>query len=299
MKWKVDDVPVFLAVVAENGITAAAHALKMPKSTVSASLSRLELGLGFKLLERNSRNLRVTTEGDIFYRQALLIMDQVRDADATAAGLSLTPTGRLTVALPPAFAQEIVAPHLSVFHAAYPEIELELIITGHGLELLRDKVDISVVVGSLEDSDLISRKLISGRLAWVASPTYLASNPIGDDLTEIRNHVQICEKRYGLARMPVRIQNTATQIDLTRGITHVNDPLVVRGAVASGAGISVLPLRYCKEQIAQGSLVEICQHVSFDVEASKLVAVYSGRSLLSPRLRAFLDFLTELCRGNT
>ena len=67
MKWRIDDVPIFVAVIDQNGITAAAQALGMPKSTVSTAISRLEHGLGLRLIDRNSRNLRVTTEGETFY----------------------------------------------------------------------------------------------------------------------------------------------------------------------------------------------------------------------------------------
>ncbi|WP_010141846.1 LysR family transcriptional regulator, partial [Oceanicola sp. S124] len=82
-----DDLPVFVAVVDRNGITAAAKTLGMPKSTVSAALARLEAGLGLRLLERNSRSVRVTGEGETFYRQAQLILEQVRETDAAMAGL--------------------------------------------------------------------------------------------------------------------------------------------------------------------------------------------------------------------
>lgn len=295
MKWKIDDVPVFVAVVDQNGITAAAKVLGMPKSTVSTTLTRLEQALGLRLLDRNSRNLRITREGETFYRQAQLIVEQVREADAMMAGHNTVPSGRLSVALPPAFCQEIVAPKLATFRAAYPAIELDLIITSHGVELLRDLADIAVVVGPLEDSELVSRTLISGPLVWVACPEYLVDNPVGDDPKSIISHVQMCEKRYGLARMPVHVNRDAINIDLSHGISHVNDPLVVRRAVMNGAGLSLLPRHYCREQLSQGSLVEICQHVTFDLSASKLTAVYPSRRLMSPRIRAFLEFLNEVC----
>ena len=297
MNWKIDDVPTFLAVVDRHGITAAAKVLGQPKSTVSNAIARLEQGLGFRLMDRNSRSLRITREGEIFYRQAQLIMEQVHEANATMAGMNAVPTGRLNAALPPAFCQEIVAPRLADFRAAYPQITLDLVITPQGSALLRDQVDIAVVVGPLDDSELIARTLISGPLIWVASPAYLAEHRIGPAVEDIRAHVQICEKRYGLDRMSIHVDGQASQIDLSRGIAHVNDPLVVRRAVLKGAGLTLLPQHYCREQIAEGSLVRMCEHVTFDVSASTLTAIYPSRRLLSPRVRAFLNFLTETCRG--
>lgn len=295
MRWRIDDVPVFVAVVDQMGITAAADVLGMPKSTVSTTISRLEQGLGLRLIDRNSRALRVTADGEVFYRQAQLILDQVREADAMAAGLSAEPAGRLAVALPPAFTQENVAPRLAEFRARYPRIELDLMVTGHGIELLHDQVDVAVVVGPLDNSEMVSRTLIAGRLIWVAGPDYLERNRIGETVEEIRKHIQICEKRYGRARMPVHVNGQATHIDLAQGIAHVNDPLVVRRAVTNGAGLTLLPQHFCTAPLAEGSLVEVCRHVTFDVAASTLTLVYPHRRLVSPRLRAFIDFLTEIC----
>ena len=135
-----------------------------------------------------------------------------------------------------------------------------------------------------------------GPLIWVSSPRYLSEHPLGQRLDDIRAHVQICEKRYGLARLPVHIDGVAAHVDLAQGISHVTNPLVVRAAVLHGAGISALPQHYCREQLAAGSLIEVCHHVTFDSAASTLTAVHLSRRLTSPRLRVFLDFLTEACR---
>lgn len=295
MKWKLDDIPIFLAVLEQGGISAAAQALGSPKSTVSATLSRLEQGLGLRLIDRSSRSLRVTAEGEAFYRQAQLIMEQAGEADALMAGLGAAPKGRLAVALPPAFTQEMVAPHLSAFRARHPGIELEIVVTSQGAALVRDRVDLAVVVGVLEDSELVSCPLVAAKLIWVASPAWLAEHAPGESLEEIRRQVQVCETRYAQRRMPVHVNGEAAWIDLERGITRVNDPLVVRSVVMAGGGISLLPYHYCTEPLAEGRLVEVLPHVCFDQAGSRLTAVYPSRQLLSPRVRAFLEFLRELC----
>lgn len=295
MKWRLDDLPVFLAVVEQGGISAAARTLGLSKSSVSVVLTRLEHSLQLRLLDRSTRSLRVTTEGEVFYRQALLIMEQASEADALMAGLGAAPSGQLTVALPPAFCHEMVAPRLASFQQRYPEVQLALVVTSHGAALVRERADLAVVVGQLEDSELVSRPLLSGALIWVASPAWLAQHTLGQTLPDICAQVQICETRYGLRRMPVHVDGEPGELDLERGITQVNDPLVVRRVVLGGGGVSVLPRHYCVQQLADGSLVEVLQHIRFDVAASRLTAVYPGRKMLSPRVRAFLEFLVELC----
>lgn len=295
MKWQLDDLPVFLAILEQGGISAAARALGSPKSSVSMVLTRLEQSLQLRLLDRSTRSLRVTTEGEVFHRQALLIMEQAREADALMAGLGAAPTGKLTVALPPAFCYEMVAPRLASFRQRYPQVQLELVVTSNGAAMVREQADLAVVVGPLEDSELVSRTLLSNALIWVASPAWLAQHTLGATLPEICAQVQICESRYGLRRMPVHVVDTPGQLDLESGITHVNNPLVVRRVVLGGAGLSVLPRHYCVPHIADGSLVEVLQHIRFDLTASRLTVVYPGRKMLSPRVRAFLEFLVELC----
>lgn len=297
IKWRLDDIPVFLAVLEQGGISAAARALDCPKSTVSAALARLERALGLRLVDRSSRSLRVTSEGEAFYRQALLIMEQAREADALMAGLGAAPSGRLSVALPPAFSQEMVAPRLPGFRARHPGIELDIVVTSQGAALVRDRVDLAVVVGALDDSELVSRTLLSGELIWVSSPRWLAGHPLGRTLDEARAQVQICETRYARQRMPVHVDGQAAVIDLTRGVTRVDDPLVVRRVVMAGGGVSVLPRHYCAEPLADGRLVEVLPHIRFDLAASRLTAVYPGRRLLSPRVRVFLEFLAGICAG--
>lgn len=295
MKWKIDDAPIFVAVIEQNGVTAAADVLGLPKSTVSTALSRLEDALGLRLIERNSRNLRITPEGETFYRQCRMIVDQVTEADALMAGYTADPSGRLSVALPPAFCQEILAPELARFHQLYPEIDLDLQITTRGVELIGDQVDVAIVVGPLEDSELISKTLLTGPLTWVASPDYatlLVEETAPEDIAE---HVRICETRYGQTRVPIHFNGKASHIDLNHGVSHVNDPLVVRQAVMNGAGVSVLPRHYCRDQLVDGSLVEIFRNIVFDLTASKLTAIYPSRRLLSPRVRVFLEFLIEIC----
>lgn len=294
MKWKLDDIPVFLAILEEGGISAAARAIDAPKSTVSAALTRLERGLGLRLVERSSRSLRVTAEGEAFARQAQLILEQARETDAIMAGLASVPSGRLTVALPPAFSLELLAPHLAQFRDQYPGIELEVVITSQGAALVRERVDLAVVVGPLEDSELVCRPLMLGELIWVASPQWLACHQPGQTPEAARAQVQICETRYALRRLPVLWRGEATHMDLSRGIIRVNDPLVVRRVLIQGGGLSMLPRHYCGGPLADGTLVQVLPDVRFERGSSQLTAVYPGRRRLSPRVRVFLEWLTQI-----
>ncbi len=297
MKWNLDDIPVFLAIIERGGISAAANTLGMPKSTVSTTLTRLEQDLGLRLIDRSSRSLRITAEGEVFYRQAQQIMEQALATDSLMADLASVAKGRLKVALPPAFSEEFVASHLLDFRQQHPELDLEIVITSQGAELIRDQVDIAVVVGELEDSELVSLPLIRGQLIWVSSPEWLAQNRLPESLDELRTLVQICESRYALRRLPVYFDKDIHYLDLSYGVIRVNHPLIVRRMLMLGGGISMLPQHYCVQQLAEKSLIQILPHIRLELASSQLTAIYPSRRLISPRLRVFLDFLTKICQG--
>ncbi|WP_111895154.1 LysR family transcriptional regulator [Acinetobacter sp. MB5] len=297
MKWNLDDIPIFLAIIERGGISAAAQTLGIPKSTVSTTLTRLEQNLGLRLIDRSSRSLRITAEGEVFYRQAQQIMEQALATDTLMADLGIVAKGRLKVALPPAFSAELVAPHLLSFRQQHPEIDLEIVVTSQGAALIRDQVDIAVVVGELEDSELVSLPLIRGQLIWVASPKWLSENTLGETLDELRQQIQICETRYAQRRLPVFVDNQIASLDLSYGVIRVNNPLVVRSVVMSGGGVSMLPHHYCVVPRAERQLVQVMPHIRLELASSQLTAIYPSRRLMSPRVRVFLEFLSEICQG--
>jgi DNA-binding transcriptional LysR family regulator len=211
------------------------------------------------------------------------------------AGLSAEPSGPLTVALPMAFSREIVAPRLNRFHSAFPGIRLEILVTSHPVDIIRDQIDIAVVVGPLENTELVAKTRYRGRLLPVASPDYAARLPEAGTIEDLVAHIHICESRYAIPRLEVLIDGQPTHINLAKIPIRVNDPVAVREAVVNGCGVSLLPNQYCRSAINAGKPVEVFGRVHFDAMASTLSAIYPGRRLLSNKTRAFLNFLEDIC----
>ncbi len=294
MRWNLDDLPIFRAVAEQGGITAAAETLDRPKSSVSAALARLEGALGVKLVERGARALRLTPEGETFLAQTAPILDQAAEADAVMTGLTAVPSGRLSVALPGAFCQEILAPRLPEFRARYPGIALQISLSGRGSD--PDGIDVAVVVGEQPDSGLTRRVLLGGRLIWIAAPDLAANLPPDLPVEALAARIAICESRYARGPLPVTVAGQHHALAIPPGAIRVNDPLSVRRAVQGGIGLGFLPERYCRTQIAAGHLVEIRPDIAFDMGAARLSAVYPSGRLLSARVRVFVDFLSTICR---
>ncbi|WP_218397925.1 LysR family transcriptional regulator [Alteromonas lipotrueae] len=294
MQWKIDDLPLFLAAVEQKGISHAADHLGLSKSYVSKAITRLELALGIRLLERNSRNVRLTEDGKAFYEQGLNIMEQVKEADSLVSGLTTYPKGKLVAAMPVAFTREFLAPRLGEFRRRYPEIELEIIVTSLPVDIIRDNIDIALIVGTPQNSELIIRKLNDSHLICISSPEYAAANDLSQHEETLQQHVQFCETRYANPRFPIRVDGQKRLVDLKTQTIKVNDPITVREAVTGGNGVAIIPIQYCKKQLESGELVNVCTDIEFYMNRSVLSLVYPSRRLLPSKTRVFLDFLIEI-----
>ncbi len=294
MNWQIDDVPIFAAVVERNGISAAARHLGISKSTVSKALARLEKGLGLKLVERNPRDLRVTSEGQAFYRRAQRILDEVAEANSIMSGLGGAPAGRVTVSMPFAFSREILSPRLADFHQRYPNISVEIIACIRPEDRIGSQADIAVVTGTVAGSDLALRTLCEGRLIWVCAPQYAAKLAPDLSVESLLPHVRVCEDSYA-RRMMVLVDGVRRRIDLSRETTAISDPVSVRNVLQHGGGVSFLPEWYCRAALQDGRLVQVCPHIAFEDKAAALSAVYPSRRRVPARVGALLDFLAEIC----
>jgi len=296
MKWNTDDLPAFVAVADLGGISAAARHLGAPKSTVSRIITRLEDDVGLQLFLRDTRALRLTPDGTQFYRHARRILDQVDSATAELAGLRETPRGELIVALPMAFSREIVAPHLASFQKRYPDIQLDIRIGSTQPDLLRDQIDLAVIVGAAPDSDLMQQRLIETPLIWIASPTVAATLPSSFAAERVGDMITVVETRYAGGAIKVGVPlNGFTEVKLDPAkLLQVNDPLIVRDMAATGCGLCFAPRIYCEAGLADGRLVQIYADSPIHQESS-LSLLFPGHRLLPLKARVFIDFLKAVC----
>ncbi len=292
MKWNVNDIPIFVAVAEHAGISLAARKLGMPKSSVSRAISRLEAALGLSLFDRNTRNVRLTDEGQVFLSHASLIVEQAEAASAALAGIQKRPSGNLTVAVPMAFSREIIGGRLAEFNAAYPDIKLDLRVVGHPVNLMTDHIDLSISPDVQEDSDLYCQTLMRTKLIWVASPDYPELGKVSADIDAITTHMRFCEQRYLLRKMPVLFDDnrpTPRRYLNCLGAMPVNDPVRLRETVIQGGGISFMPDIYCKSALAAGALVQILPTVNLDMDAT-VSALYLRHRFVPQKIRVFIDF---------
>jgi DNA-binding transcriptional LysR family regulator len=165
---------VFARVVEFSSFAAAARQLEMSPAAASKHIQTLEERLGVRLLNRTTRRVSVTEVGREYYRHSRRILADIEAADQAASHLQAAPRGLLRVSAPVAFGSRYLAPAISNYLKAYPDVSVDLILDNRYVDLLEERMDLAIRVGHLADSALIARRLLSARVILCASPEYLA-----------------------------------------------------------------------------------------------------------------------------
>ncbi|MGY2485127.1 LysR family transcriptional regulator [Cupriavidus sp. CP313] len=288
---------MFVETVDAKGFSAAARRLDLATSSVTRALDGLETSLGAVLLNRSTRLITVTEAGATYYQQARKILDAVEEADALIADRGEVPVGQLRVSLPVAFGRRCIAPYLGNWLAKYPQLEVEVTLTDDIVDLIGERIDLSVRLGSPASYDnVVAREIGRFCRRVVASPAYLDSQGIPADPVELVNH-QCLRFRYG-ARDQIwtfRQAENETTVPVS-GRFRSNNAEVLRDIALAGGGIGLLPDWLVDDDIDSGRLTALFDtwSVNPDQASSAISALYLPNQRGSRRIAAFLDFLATL-----
>ncbi len=286
-----DDMIAFIRVVESRSFTAAAERLSLSKSVVSRRLTELENRLGTRLLNRTTRSLSLTPAGQTYFERARAILADVEEAEQAVAELGRDPRGLLRVNAPMSFGILHLAPAVADFMRRYPNVELDLELTDRFVDLVEEGWDIAVRIGRLQDSSLIARRLAPSRLVTVASPDYLArmgTPERPEDLT--RHECLLYTTPSNPSVWPFRIDGEVRSVRV-QGRMRVNNGDAILEAVRAGLGLAVLPTFMIHGDLRSGRLVTVLE--AFEATDFAIHAVWPHHRHLSPKVRAFVDFLAE------
>lgn len=177
---------VFVRIYERSSFTLAADDLNLPRATLTHTLNQFEAWLGTRLLERSTRRVRPTLDGEAYYQRCLQLLAQLEEAEL--AFRSVAPKGRLRVDLHGTLAKYFVVPALPQFMARYPEIELSISEADRFVDLIAEGVDCVLRAGALGDSALIGRRVANLRQVTCASPAYLRKYGEPKSLAELSEH---------------------------------------------------------------------------------------------------------------
>ena len=286
------EMAAFVRVVDFQGFSAAAPALGLTPSAVSKLVTRLETRLGVRLLQRTTRALHLTEEGEAFYAAARRIVGEIATLESQITDRRDTPQGLLRVTTSLAFATHQLAPVLSEFLERYPAVQLELLPTDRVIDMVEEGVDIAIRIGRLADSSFMARKIGEDKRLVCAAPSYLARHGTPKRPNDLARHVCIVSRdRVYLNRWEFRLEGEVREIEVT-GRVGVNEGEAQMQFALQGIGIVRLTRLTVAQAIREGRLVSLLEDFSAD-QPVPIHAVYPHRRHLAPKVPAFVNFLLE------
>jgi len=286
---------VFVRIADAGSFAKAADSLNLPRSSVSKLLQDLEHHLRIKLVERNTRGLTVTSEGQAYRSEALRLLAELDELDAAAAGMQANPRGRLRVDVGSSLANLVIIPRLPEFQARYPKIDLLLGVNDRPVDLVGEGVDCVIRGGELPDSTLIARRLCTLRSISCATPAYLAENgtPIHPrDLEE--NHTAITYLFPHTGKLhPMHYAKGADIHDINpRSAVSISESTAHTNAILAGLGIGQIFDFGTRTHFEEGRLVEVL--ADWAQPALPINLVYPAARHQVAKLRAFADWTVEI-----
>lgn len=288
-----NDLYYFAKVVEAGGFAAAGRLLGIPKSRLSRRIAELEERLGARLLQRTTRQLKLTAVGERYLRHCQAMLLEAEMADEAVASMSSEPRGRLRVSCPVGLAHEFLPSVISSFLEKFPQVQLEMQLLNRRVDLVTEGIDVALRVRDLGDEDplLVTRRLRQAQMIMVASPAFLRDRIINspEDLKQVPVLGALEADRMVHVRM---LDSQGKSCDLTlEARLGIDDFIVRKACTLAGLGFTLLPMLYCEQELENGSLVQLLPQWS--LPGGWLLAVYPHRRGLLPAVRAWIDHLTE------
>jgi DNA-binding transcriptional LysR family regulator len=294
MSRDLNDTLIFAKVVEHGSFISAARALRLPKTTVSRKIQELESRLGAQLLHRTTRKLGLTEAGNIYFEHSQRIARELDDAESAIGQLQGGPRGWLRVTAPYSFAISRITPLFGEFQARYPEVRVEMVLTNEPLDLIDKEIDVALRVGSLQDSNLVARRLGVFRSQVYASPRYLERHgePVHPD--DLQHHRTLGMNKYGTNNngywWPLNDGSKTTDFRISP-VLVANDPAALHPALVSGEGLMLTADVMVKAYAEQGYIRRVL--AGWTGPSVAMNAVFPRGHGKSPKVRAFVDFLIE------
>lgn len=290
-----DAMRVFCRVVERRSFTLAAEDTGLPRSTVTDAIKQLETRLGVRLLQRTTRHVSPTLDGEAYYQRCLRILSDIEDAEGAFAGAK--PKGVLRVDVHGTLARHFVLPNLPSFLETYPDIELQITEGDRFVDLIREGIDCVLRVGTLQDSDMIGRRVAMLEEVTLAAPAYVERFGIPAHPEKLDGHRMIgfrSSATGGLLPLEFQIDGAVREITLPATIS-VNAAESYFAAAKLGLGLIQVPRYHAEEALRSGELLHVLE--DYPPTRTPVSMLYPRSRQLSPRVRVFIDWLVKVFAG--
>ena len=287
-----DDIAIFHAVIKYQSFTAAADALHVSKSHVSKRIQSLERRLVTHLLHRRGRQLQLTVAGDVLWQTTQTLLEQLEHGLATIETLQGSPSGKLKISIPPAFANDYLAKHLIAFTKQYPRIQLELCLESRITDIIGEHYDVAIRSTKLADSRFVAKAIGSCEQWLCASPAFIRKLPEAISHPKQLLTLPMLLLPYQVKQRTV-FHHEKKKISFNLNAVTLSDHLhLLRQFAMADCGITILPDFSAKSAIAKKQLVRVLPN--YQLEQRMIYAVYPEREFMPPKLRLFLDFIANI-----
>lgn len=288
---------VFVRVVDANSFTRAADSLSLPRTTVTTIIQNLERLLGVRLLNRTTRRIGLTPDGAGYYQHCVRILADVEETEACFQEAALRLKGRLRIDVPTAIGRLILIPALCDFHDKYPDVELVLGLSDRPVDMVQEAVDCVIRGGELEDSSLVARRIGSLQTVTCAAPAYVARHGLPQTIEALRDHqaVHYFSSRTGRnCAWDFNVDGKHQEVDM-KGVVAVNESGAYLDCGLKGFGLIQVPRFMALPHLQAGELIEVLPQ--WKPSATAISVLYPQSRQLSPKVRAFSDWVAELFAG--
>ncbi|MYM30873.1 LysR family transcriptional regulator [Duganella sp. CY15W] len=291
-----DTLLAFVRVVEAGSFTKAAQTLHMSKTTVSQLVQQLEARLQVKLLNRTTRQVKVTPEGAAYYQRVVRVLGDLEEADSGITGELAVPRGRLRIDVPSPFARFVLMPALPDFHRRYPDIQIDMGVSDRNIDVIGENVDCVVRGGEITVPSLVARHVGDLPLGVYAAPGYLQEQgtPAHPQELETAQHRIVGFLRSSSGTIaPIQIRREAESLQIhARHTVAADDGNAYLAAGLAGMGVLWLPRYMARDHVARGELIPLFD--DWQADAMPMYLAYPQNRHVSAKLRVFMAWIDEL-----
>mgnify|MGYP001292904897 CR=1 FL=1 len=285
-------VSAFVRVVEEGSFTAAARALKLPKSSVSRSIAQLEQDLGVRLLHRTTRKLHLTDAGMAFHNRVSRALADIDEATSATSDLQRGLRGKIRLSAPLDLGVWAVAGIVARFVRSHPEVNIEVRLSSRLVDLIAEGFDLAVRAGPVRDESLIARRVGDLEAGLYASARYLARKGAPETIADLAQHdCVVFDTDRGPLRWHLRSTSGEEQVIEPRGAISADDVSFLKKAVLAGGGIAFLPRFFCAREEESQKIVRVLPE--WCLSGSILHVVYPSARYVPQRVVVFREYLSR------
>ncbi len=287
---------LFIDVMQQRSFAAVARSRNIDPSSVSRAIAKLERDLDIRLFQRSTRKLEPTEAGQLYFDRVFPAVAELTAAQQQALEVSQTPRGTLRVTAPGVFAEKQLTPLLPEFARRYPELRVELLLLDAYVDLIAERIDVAIRVGSLQDSAYRMQKLRSMEFFICASPDYLQQHGIPETPEEIVDHSCLLfpRRHHSLSWLFKDGAGQVTEVPI-QGQYLITNSAAIRECAIANMGLTLLPDWLIKKDIATGKLVRLFGNYTVTATDfnSAVWLLYPSQAFIPRKTQVWIDYLVE------